>query len=70
MGKNMAPGHGGMIMVKKKYNGDYYKGKKDGQWFEWSSDGNLIVSGSYKGGKRWDGIFKGTKYISGEKQNL
>ena len=64
-----------MVKYRSRLVRGYGKGassfnKKDGQWFEWSSDGSLIVNGSFKEGKRWDGNFKGTKYISGEKQNF
>ena len=60
-------GHGGMITGKKKYQGNYDNGKKSGEWFEWESNGELVISGFYKNGKKWDGVFKGTKYISGKK---
>ena len=48
----------------------YKNGKKDGQWFEWSTTGNLVLNGSFKNGKKWDGDFKDGNYISGKKQNL
>ena len=56
-----------LAFQQKKYQGNYDNGKKSGEWFEWASNGELVISGFYKKGKKWDGLFKGIKYSSGKK---
>ena len=58
-------GHGGMIMAKK-YQGNYDNGKKTENGLN-GKEGEIVISGFYKNGKKWDGLFKGIKYSSGKK---
>ena len=50
---------------EKKYLGEYKNGKKEGQWFEWDQNNELVVNGHYKNGLKWDGNFKDEIYVSG-----
>ena len=65
MVKSTDLGHGGMIMAKNIKAITIMV--KNGEWFEWASNGELVISGFYKSGKKWDGVFKGIEYASGKK---
>ena len=66
MVKSTDLGHGGMIMAKK-YQGNYDNGKKSGEWFEWASNGELVISGFYKNGKNGMVCLKVLNMLLGKK---
>ena len=61
----------------KKSEGSYKSGIKDGDWIEWSTEGNILVNIIYKNGQKWsEGNYKNGKvdrsftfwYENGQKQ--
>ena len=49
----------------RNYSGHYKDGEKQGEWLEWSPNGEVIINIIFKNGKRWDGRFGEKFYIEG-----
>ena len=55
----------------KKSEGTYKLGIKDGEWIEWGSNGELLVSMIYQEGKEWTGRYYDKFYLEGiEKKGI